>query len=348
MKISEAIARHRTAKKKNPDQEAQDRKVKKILLAKGPLTLIELANGLNCSPQSAQESIARLREAKYNVNLKREAIHLDRMIREGARLVVDSRDFYDGRWFKFGVVSDTHLYSKYARLDVLNCLYDIFSREKIRTVWHAGNAVEGECRFNKFDLLGPSGFEAAAEYFARNYPKRNDGIVTRFITGDDHEGWWINREGINIGARLQQTAEELGRKDLEWIGHMETDVFLKAAKGQAWMRIMHPGGGSAYAISYLPQKTVESFQGGEKPHILILGHTHKFDQGYPREVHTVQAGCTQDQTPFMRKKKLQAMVGGCIVSFHQAPTGEINRFRVEWIPYYDRGFYEKGNKYRRW
>jgi hypothetical protein len=36
------------------------------------------------------------------------------------------------------------------------------------------------------------------------------------------------------------------------------------------------------------------------------------------------------------------------VSFHQAPTGEINRFRVEWIPYYDRGFYEKGNKYRRW
>jgi hypothetical protein len=347
MKIAEAMQKHRARKPKNPF-EAQDRKARKVLLAKGRLSLIELANNLNCAPRLAEDSVRRLHEAKYNVHLKQESVRLDRVIEEGARLVVNSRDFFDGRWYKFGLVSDTHLYSKYARLDVLNCLYDIFSREKIRVVWHAGNPVEGECKFNKFDLVGPAGFEAAAEYFARNYPQRNDGIVTRFITGDDHEGWWINREGINIGARLQQTAEELGRKDLQWIGHMEADVFLKAPKGQAWMKIMHCGGGTAYAISYIVQKIVESFQGGEKPHILLVGHPHKFDHGYPREIHTVQAGCVQDQTPFMRKLKLQAHVGGCIISFHQAVTGEINRFRAEWIPYYDRGFYEKGNKYRRW
>ena len=111
---------------------------------------------------------------------------------------------------------------------------------------------------------------------------------------------------------------------------------------------MHPGGGSAYAISYTAQKIVESLQGGEKPHFMLLGHYHKFNQGYPREVHTVQGGTTQDQTPFMRKQKIQAHVGFCIIRFHQAETGEINRFNVEWVPFYDKGFYEKGDKYRRW
>ncbi len=43
----------------------------------------------------------------------------------------------------------------------------------------------------------------------------------------------------------------------------------------------------------------------------------------------------------MRKKKIQAHVGGLIVCFYQAETGEVNRFRVGWILYYDRRFYQK-------
>jgi len=108
------------------------------------------------------------------------------------------------------------------------------------------------------------------------------------------------------------------------------------------MRVVHPGGGSAYAISYTDQKRVESYQGGEKPSIELVGHYHKYNVGYPREVTTVQAGCTCDQTLFMRKKRLQAMVGFLIVEIQQDKSdGHIDRVRHEFFPFFDRGFYER-------
>lgn len=333
--------------KENPETEQLDFKIKKLLLGKS-LTLIELADKLSVAPRVITESLDRLHSAGHNVDIihAEATIHTD--VQAGNQVIVDSKDFTDGgKDYKFGALGDSHMYSKYQRMDVLNCLYDIYEKEKITEVYHTGNAVDGEFRFNKFDLLGPSGIGPQIEYFAKNYPQRL-GITTHFITGDDHEGWWINREGVNIGRLMQDTAESFGRKDLKFIGHMETDVILQAPKGDAVMRVMHPGGGSAYATSYTAQKIVESFQGGEKPDILLIGHYHKFEYGYPREVHVVQTGCTQDQTPFMRKQKIQAHVGGTIINFHQAVTGEINRFQVQWIPFFDRSFYEAGDKYRRW
>ena len=332
----------------NPNMKAGniDSKVKALLLSK-PLTLVELADKLETAPKHIKDSVNRLKEAGHNVDIRHDQVSLNKDVQIGNEVVVDSADFFDGVDYKFGALGDTHLYSKYERLDVLECLYDIYEKEGIKVVYHTGNAVDGEFRFNKFDLQGPSGIGPQLEYFAKNYPQRK-GITTNFITGDDHEGWWINREAVNIGQLMQDTAERAGRNDLKFIGHVETDVVLQAKKGSAVMKIMHPGGGSAYATSYTAQKIVESFQGGEKPNILLIGHYHKLEFGYPREVYVVQTGCTQDQTPFMRKLKIQAHVGGTIVRFHQAPTGEINRFRVEFLPFYDKGFYFKTDKYKRW
>lgn len=321
-------------------------KAKKLLM-KHSVTLLELAEHLDCSPKTARAVFAELKATHHNVDLKLGELSLSTEIKKEPKLVVNSEDFLVGEWQTLGVLGDTHLANVNARLDVLNCLYDIYEREGITKVFHTGNAVDGECRFNRHELLTRAGFEPQMEYFANEYPQRN-GITTMFITGEDHEGWWTSREGINVGKRMQQAAEDKGRKDLVWIGHVERDVEFKAKSGRAWLRVMHPGGGSSYAVSYTEQKIVEALQGGEKPHIQFIGHYHKFNQGYPREVHTVQTGCTCDQTAFLRRMKIRVDVGGTIVRFHQATTGEINRFNVEWIPFYDRGFYSRTDKYRRW
>jgi hypothetical protein len=323
-----------------------DVRARKLLLGR-KMGIIELSDRLNVPPRTAKRIVERLAESGLNVKLAADVATIEKSVPQGCTVVVDARDFFDGEWHKFGLVSDTHLCSRWQRIDVLEALYDIFKREGVKRVYHAGNIVDGEFRFNQHDLLVPSGFNSQAEYMALNYPKRN-GLETHFVCGDDHEGWWVQREGIDVGKALQQACEDHGRKDLKYLAYVEADIHLKARKGEAWMRIMHPGGGSTYATSYTEQKIVESFQGGEKPHILILGHYHKFNQGYAREVHTIQAGCVQDQTPFLRKLKIQCHVGGSIVRWHQAETGEINRFAVEWFPFYDRGFYEKTEKYRRW
>lgn len=240
----------------------------------------------------------------------------------------------------FGVLTDRHLCNKHQRLDVHKAAYDTFEREGITTVFDAGNWIDGEARFNKNELL-VFGMDGQLDYWVDKTPARK-GMTTYFISGDDHEGWYSQRECINIGAYAQMKAEKAGREDLKFIGHVEADVALKCGRGQTVMRVMHPGGGSSYALSYAPQKIVESFQGGEKPAVLVIGHYHKFDYCMPREVHVISAGCGIDQTMFMRKLKLAAHVGFVIVKIKQDKTdGHITRLNVEWNPYFSRGFYER-------
>lgn len=246
---------------------------------------------------------------------------------------------FRGLPIKFGLTADNHLCSRYARMDVLNALFDIWEEQGITEVYQCGNMIDGEARFNKHDLVA-YGLEEQVRYFVENWPQRK-GIVTRFVTGDDHEGWYTQREGVDVGRIIELYAQQAGRNDLVYLGHMEHDIIFAAKKGVATMRVKHPGGGATYATSYTVQKEVESYQGGEKPNILLAGHFHKAEYGYPREVHCVQAACTQDQTPFLRKKRIQAHVGGWTVSFEQDENGLIHRFLPEFHPFFDRDFYSR-------
>ena len=248
-------------------------------------------------------------------------------------------DKFFGERIRFGAIADTHLGSKYERLDALNNFYDILLKEGIKVVYHGGNYVDGEFYYNKYEVY-IHGFDDMIKNFLKKYPKR-EGIETYFITGDDHSGWWMQREGIDPGKIIQERQTEFDRNDLHYLGYQEADIILKAKNGQVVMKLMHAGGGTAYADSYSTQRMVEAFQEGEKPAVLLVGHYHKAVYHFPRGVHVLQLGTFQDQTRFMRKNKIKAHVGGWIVELNQGPTGEINRFKPEFINYYDRGFYIK-------
>lgn len=133
-----------------------------------------------------------------------------------------------------------------------------------------------------------------------------------------------------------------GRTDWQNLGYVEAFIPLQhAATGKPSMyHVIHPGGGSAYATSYTVQKLVESYEGGSKPAIAQVGH-HKAEYLHTRNVHTVQAGCFQDQTIFARKKRLIFTIGGWIVAFRQNPdTGAVEEFVSYFKNYFDRGYYE--------
>lgn len=250
-------------------------------------------------------------------------------------------DLIDGdAWTRIGLVADTHLCCREERLDALHAQYDIFVREGITTVFHAGNIVDGfVARINGASAL-ESSIDGQALYCAREYPKR-DGITTHFITGDDHEGWWM-KKGFNFGAYLQFVCESNGRTDLKYIGHVEADVELRAGKFTQVLKIQHPGGGSSYARSYKGQKMVESFQGGEKPALLVQGHYHVSGYSFDRNVHIVGMPGFKDQDIFGRKQHLRYEVGGVTLDFKMSSrTGAITRMRPEFNMFFDRGFYKK-------
>jgi hypothetical protein len=251
-----------------------------------------------------------------------------------------SLEIYGTDWKSFGLVSDTHLGSLFAREDALHSVYDVFESEGITRVFHAGNMIDGYIpRINGYEVSCTT-VDAQTQYVIDHYPRRK-GITTYFITGDDHESWFM-KDGFNWGKHLQLTAQSQGRDDLVYIGHLESDVEIKGEGGSAIIKIQHPGGGSAYARSYASQKFIESLEGGEKPAILIRGHMHVSNFMNERNVYVVDLPGLQDQTIFARKRKLRMEVGGSILQFKQSPVdGSILRCKVEFIRFFNRGYYKR-------
>lgn len=243
-------------------------------------------------------------------------------------------------WHSFGACGDSHMCSKQERLDVLHDLYRVYDANGIKTVLHTGNYIDGEARFNKHELI-VHGLDAQLAYMGEHYPQKA-GIKTRMVSGDDHEGWYAQREGVDIGRYMESVMKRGGRHDISNLGYMECFVPLKhKTTGKTSMvHVIHPGGGSAYAISYTSQKQIESYEGGEKPAIALIGHYHKAEHLESRNIHAFQTGCTQDQTVFMRKKKLVAMIGGWIIMARQNPeTGAIEEVVSYFKSYFNKGYY---------
>lgn len=311
------------------------------LLRKGPLAPHELGARLSMDEERAFALTEAAREAGANLHYRGGKWHLDATPEVGAtrgqplEFVTDK----DGT-FTFAISTDQHLCSRYERLDCLNDFYDQVEKRGIRTVLNAGNWIDGEASFNRHEIH-THGMDAQLQYLAREYPKRR-GVTTYAVAGADHEGWYSRREGVDIGKYAQNVMREAGREDWHDIGYVERAIPLvhrDTGKGSNIL-VMHPGGGSAYATSYIPQKIVESFDGGEKPAALVLGHYHKADYTYMRNVHTMQGGCFQDQSLFMRSKRLSAHLGGCFVRLTVDPrTGAFIECQYTFRAYYVKEYY---------
>ena len=226
---------------------------------------------------------------------------------------------------RFAIVSDTHINSKFTQLTYLHNFYDLVAKRGITNVYHVGDVDEGEqMRIGHQYELYLQGADDHLDEIVKNYPKR-DGIVTSYITGN-HDASLMKRSGFSIGKALARE-----RNDMIYLGQDCATVMLTP---KCSMLLSHPWDGSAYAISYKSQKMMDAISGGEKPNILLIGHFHKAEYLFYRNIHCLQAGTFQAQTPFMRGKSLAAMMGGWIVEVEVGSNGEILRFVSEWIPYY--------------
>lgn len=310
-------------------------------LSHGPATLAELAKHYRCA-QRAVSVVIRDAQAR-GVNLHRFGQHWSVSKQPAPQSQVFPYRSRPNDTYLFGVCSDQHLGSKYERLDVLNELYDWFASRGVDRVFNAGNWIDGDDQRTQHDVF-VHGMDPQIDYLIANYPKRR-GLDTYAVWGEDHEGWYARRESIDIGRYVEQRMREAGRNDWINLGFMEAAVTLQNRKSGVKappLVVMHPGGGSAYAISYRPQKLVESLQGGEKPSVLLLGHYHKMSVNLFRSVWSVQCGCVQDQSPFLRKIPSEPHIGGMIIELEQdRRTGAISACTVAQRQYFNRA-YENG------
>ena len=324
---------------KSKVQDQNEDAVFALFKKKKRMSVKELCSSAGINKAAATAAIDGLLTRGVLINLRGNDWVLDKEPAVGANNEYVFISDKNGR-YKFGFYSDQHLCSKYARIDVGEDLYDKFQANDVKYVLNAGNWIDGEARFNKHDLL-VHGVDNQCNYLADKYPQR-DGITTYSVAGDDHEGWYNQSLGIDIGAHAERIMKEAGRNDWVNMGYMEAFITLRhrTTGKESKLLLMHPGGGSAYAVSYQPQKIVESFDGGEKPAAVMIGHYHKMMYIYTRNVHCLQCGTGEDQTTFMRKKRLSAAVGGGIVEFSQDPkTGALVSCKPEFFNYFVKGYY---------
>ena len=238
--------------------------------------------------------------------------------------VVSSSDWDGVESIRFGVVSDTHFNNVCTQITHLNTFYDIAQAAGVKDIYHCGDIDDGhQMRVGHIYECYKTGGDAHIEHICNAYPQR-DGITTHFITGNHDASIW-KQCGINIGPQIAER-----REDLHYLG---PDVAIVNLTDKCTLELRHPWDGTSYALSYKPQKLIESLSDEEKPSILCIGHYHKQGSFLYRGVYTLLTGCFCSQTPFMKGKGLAATVGGWLVEVLVDREGNLRSITPQFIPF---------------
>lgn len=190
---------------------------------------------------------------------------------------------------KLLLISDTHLASKYDRLDILKYLYAKADEKGIKHILHSGDFTDGRSTRPEqvYELREPS-YEGQVDYCVEKYP-RFDGKT--YVIQGNHDDWWYKSAGSEI---VKSIAKQ--RDDIVYLGADVADMRI----GNLKVRMFHGKGGGAYAKSYSVQKYLDTIPMEERPDILQTGHTHQSFYMKQDNTHCFQTACLEDLTPFCR------------------------------------------------
>lgn len=254
------------------------------------------------------------------------------VVEDKKRIMIQNQEpeCYEGKWdgtetIRFAIMGDTQFGSKYAQITHLHNFYDLCEKEGIKNVYHTGDITDGlKMRVgHEYELYEVSADEMRDDV-VKNYPQRN-GITTHFITGN-HDASIYKHVGYDIGQAIANL-----RPDMNYLGR---DCAIINLTPNCTLELRHPWDGTAYALSYKMQKMIEAMESDSKPNILAVGHYHKAEYLFYRNVHALQTACFQGQTPFTRGKGISVHMGGWIVTIRVDKNGYIQGFSPELVPYY--------------
>lgn len=193
---------------------------------------------------------------------------------------------------KFLMISDTHLASKYDRLDILRYLYAEAEDKGVNYILHSGDLTEGRSnRDDQIYSLRESSYTGQRDYVVDKYPESN---IPTYVVAGNHDLWWVKRCGADIVKDICDR-----RDDLHYLGSDCEDLKI----GKLRLRLYHGKGSSnTYAKSYKLQKYLDTVPLEERPHILQTGHIHQSFYYKQDRTHCFQTSCLQDLTPYERSQ----------------------------------------------
>lgn len=231
---------------------------------------------------------------------------------------------FDGDRVRIGAITDTHIGSLNFSEQRLYQAFEEFKKEKVDFITHSGDVTEGMShRAGHVYDLSEIGYDKQKAKAIEIFSQWTDSQI--YAIDGNHDRWFIKSNGALI---VKDIATQLD--NFNFIGHDEGDISIN---WKAVVKLWHGEDGNSYALSYRLQKILESLSGGEKPSVIICGHTHKYVKIFERNVYAISAGSIQSQTPWMRGKRIAAHVGFCIIDIYVNKSG-VCKFSDTWYPFY--------------
>lgn len=295
--------------------EALLEKVRDYLLKIKKRSLIDISKDLGLDLYQTYGLIMTLKDKGYLFDvIDGYVVKLDKPVKENDIYRIPS----NLEVIRLLLISDTHLASKYDRVDILRYLYERAEKLGINYILHSGDLVDG--RSNRpqhiYDLRETS-YAGQRDYVVDKYPKSD--IPTYIISGN-HEAMWYKSNGSDI---IRDICDK--RPDLHYLGSDCADLKI----GKLRIRLFHGIGGQSYAKSYKLQKYLDSIPMEERPHILQAGHIHQAFYMQQGKTHCFQTSCLQDLTPFERSMGFSNNKSCWWVTVEIDGSGKIHRIQQE-------------------
>ena len=231
---------------------------------------------------------------------------------------------FSGQHIKFGAMGDTHIGSIFTDDDWVLKAFKEMKKEGVEFICHVGDLTEGMSnRAGHIYELSYLGYEEQKKHAIKLL---SEASVPLYIIDGNHDRWYIKSNGALI---VKDICENL--PNATFLGHDEGDIELK---NNAVLKLWHGEDGNSYATSYRLQKIAESLTGGEKPNIMLCGHTHKtIWMPNERNIEMFSCGSVQKQSKWMRGKRIAAHTGFWIIDLWLNNLG-ISACQGKWYPFY--------------
>jgi predicted phosphodiesterase len=293
--------------------------------AKDSASVDELADVADVSPRRVREALERLGHAGFRVAEEDgDRVILRRLPPPSSTI---HRSLFSGEHIRFGNVSDTHLCSKHERLEELHIAYDFMRDEGVTRVLHEGDLGSGIGVFKgQVNEIKLHTLEEQIEYEVTNYPQRK-GMETDLIGGNHDLEGDFGKIGANPALAVCNR-----RTDMNYLGDFSTTIELEQGTR---IYMLHPRGSVGYAKDYKIRKIAESFEGGEKPHVMLVGHWHGRLDTMVRGIQCLMPGCFESGGPYGARLGLSdPAVGFHIIDMTIADDGSVVRWMPTWYPFY--------------
>lgn len=248
-------------------------------------------------------------------------------IASGAKIIpgqpkIPNIDF-SGTKFRFLYYTDPHFGSVFFPEEAYFKMLKEAKKQKVEACFISGDITEGMSnRAGHIYDLTHLGVEQQRNYAIQLL---NEFKKPTYAIDGNHDRWFIKSAGVHI---VSDIAKEV--KNFHFLGHDNAIIGIKNSNIQLW----HGEDGNSYAVSYRVQKVIESISGGNKPNILLLGHTHKMGYFFLRNIHAISGGSICMQTNWMRAKRIEAHVGFWIITATFGKDGSVKALETKWYPFY--------------